>query len=145
MKIFGGVFLAAVILLPCAALASFSLSSVKLIECSDLAPSEKAKIFFATDDAAARTYHRRIDTIPYDYGNLIASSAQTGQMKLKNNPDAEGGVIALVDSYDPNNLSTLVLKPSAQSGVYVGTLSGHVETEHGWGLIVEHPMNCIIK
>jgi len=132
--------------LPALSYADFSLSSIHAIECVDASTSD-INVFFSTGDAAAQKYHRRPDTIPYDYGNKTSPyySAQSGQMKLNNNPDAEGGVISLIDAWDPENLSTLVLQPTANVGAYTGVLSGHVAKDDVWIVLPAHQLNCIVN
>ena len=132
--------------IPTLAFANFTLISVGSIECRDLEKTLDVEVYFTTGSVAAHKYTRRPDTIPYDYGNLRTQDFGSGQMTLSNNPDAEGGVISLIDAYDSNHLVTLVLTPSATMTLdsYDGVLSGQVQTRNGLEALKERKMSCTI-
>ncbi len=126
---------------------AFSLDSIRSIECADRYARPDVKVFFTTSDAPAHQYTRRPGTIPYNYANSKSPhhGEQSGQMILNNNPDAQQGVIALIDTWDSHNVITLVLKPVGRPGFYVGMLSGDLQFEQGWQRVTHYPLNCIIK
>jgi hypothetical protein len=133
-------------ILPCLA-SAFSLDSVQSIECTGRFAAPGVSVFFTTTDASAHQYTRHPGTIPYDYGNKKSPSrdTQTGQMVLANNPDAERGIISLVDSWNPSSVSSLVLKSTGKPGYYYGELSGNLESAQGWQKVRNLPLNCFIK
>ncbi len=139
--------LACSVSLPSISLASFSLSSINTIECTDAAVTTNIEVFFTTSDLHAQRYVRRQNTIPYDYGNKLSPyrDSQTGQLTLNNDPDAQGGIISLIDTWDINNLTTLILVPGKTTGTYEGTLTGQIETSAGWGELPAHELNCTVS
>lgn len=135
------------LLIPGIAQAEFALNAIRSIHCTDLAITANSEIYLSTDSEAAKKYTRRIDTIPYDYGNKKPQlpGFQTGQMTLQNHPDTENGVIALADLWDETNIHSLRLEPTSQMGIYQGALSGHIDIEGDWTKIVNHPVRCQVR
>jgi hypothetical protein len=126
---------------------AFSLLPIKSIKCSDATQTDAIKMFLTTDDSAADLYLHTATTIGFDYGNLDSAYTQSGKFTLQNDPDAENGVISLVDLYavDTDSASSLVLQPTSRAGKFVGILDGDVETGDGWQRLNSRQMDCKIE
>lgn len=118
-----------------------SIGRIKSIECVDAGKNKKLKVYFTTSHSGAEKYVRRSDTIPFSYGNSLASTTKTGQMKESKN----NGRVTVLFEDDGFDLSVLELRPRNEK-LFDGLLSGSIEDLEGhWVPIQKHALLCRIE